>query len=119
MDRRREPRFETGQEAQITLLDEQPATMPARLENLSARGMRLITNQPLPVNSPVRVDLNRSVLLGEVCYVQPLGKGFAIGLVLSEVLHEVPELQPLVAVILGEDKQPAETPTPRPAATRA
>ncbi len=91
--------------------------MPARLENLSARGMRLITNQPLPVNSPVRVDLNRSVLLGEVCYVQPLGKGFAIGLVLSEVLHEVPELQPLVAAILGEDKQPAETEAQAPAPT--
>lgn len=105
MDRRHDPRFETSQEATITLLGDHPVSLPARVENLSGRGMRVIVDRKLLVSSPVRVDLNHSILLGEVCYVEQDGDRFAVGLVLDQVLHETPELKALIAAISDEAGQ--------------
>lgn len=106
MDRRRQPRFSAHQEARITLLGDQPLELEGRLENLSQRGARLLLGRPLPLNAAVQVDLRDSVLLGEVCYVQPESGKFAVGLALDQVFRRMPELVPLIEALRSETGSP-------------
>jgi hypothetical protein len=43
----------------------------------------------------VRVDLNKTLMLGEVCYAEPDGEGFAIGLRLEHSLLQTEGLEHL------------------------
>lgn len=92
MERRAQPRCAAFDPVTVTILGERPETVPAVVENISARGMRLVLDKMLPVNSAVRVDFKGSLLLGEICYAESTGGRFAIGLSLDQVLHETPEL---------------------------
>jgi len=92
MDRRREPRFRTNQQAEVTLLGEEPVTIGGTTVDMSGRGIRLRLGCPIPVNSPVQVKLKDSILLGEVCRVEPAGEGFFVALMLDQVLHLKPDL---------------------------
>ena len=96
MDRRRESRFSTSQPAKVTVLGEWPESLEGSVTNLSGRGLRLRLQRPLPLNAAVRVDMNGSVLLGEVCYNAPDESGCAVGLMLDQVLHGNPGLIPLL-----------------------
>ena len=92
MDRRREPRFRTNQQAEVTVLGRDPVTIGGTTLDMSRRGMRLRLGCPIPVDSPVQVRLSDSFLLGEVCRVEPAGDEFVVALVLEQVLHVNPDL---------------------------
>ena len=81
--------------------------MPGEVENLSPAGARLRLEKPLPLNAPVKVELEEAVLLGEVCYVQPARERFAVGLAVDQVLHRTPELARLVRALGGRRPEPA------------
>lgn len=102
MDRRQEPRFETDQPAMVTLLGEGRFTRPGVIKNVSGRGMRVELDAPLPLNAAVRVDARDMMLLGEVCYCEPDGQAYALGIMLEQVLYESPGLLPLVHALRGE-----------------
>ena len=70
--------------------------------------MRLAIDRPLPLDSAVRVQIGRSIFLGEVCYCRADSGGFAVGLMLDQVLQETIDLQPLIGAILP-DGDPAES----------
>jgi len=100
MDRRREPRLSTDAPARLTLLGRNPETLDAQIVNASGRGLRLIVDRRLPLNAPVRVYTEDTILLGETCYAVPEGDRWAVGLMLEQVLREVNELARLVDALL-------------------
>lgn len=57
--------------------------------------MRLRLDRALPLDSAVRVDLGKSILLGEVCYSRPVNEGYEIGLMVDQVLHDPVGFWPL------------------------
>ncbi len=115
MDRRSEPRYAASGPAEVTLLGDHPVSLQGRVLNLSGRGMRVWLPQAAPVGAPVRVDLEGAMFLGEVCYCNPDGDGYAVGFQLEHVLSMSDELAALMRALKQTEVQPV--PKTPPAAT--
>jgi hypothetical protein len=102
VERRHEPRAESNSRVEITILGEHCIGFPARLLNQSGQGLSLSTDQPIPLNAPVRIDLEDSILLGEVCYCSMEDGRYITGIKLQHLLHGLTDLNRLVAGIMGE-----------------
>ena len=109
MERRSEPRFEAQKTVILTLLEENGAALPALAVELSGSGMRLMLSRPVLIGAAVKVELDDSMILGEVCYCEPHSSGFLVGLKLNQVLSNLSELAKLNRRLLGED--PREQPS--------
>jgi hypothetical protein len=53
------------------------------------------TKNAIALGTLVRVDLNKTLMLGEICYAEPDGEGFAIGLRLEHSLLQTEGLERL------------------------
>lgn len=78
---------------------------PARILDVSHRGMRLGVSESVPVGSLLRVELEDSIIFGEVRYCENRETWFAIGLYVEEILIGTSPLSRLVASLL-EDAAP-------------
>ncbi len=103
MDRRSEPRVEINQTAELTILGEPDRKVTALLKNLSGRGLSVLTDCAIPLGTPVRLDVNDSVMLGEICYCASTSEGLICGIQLEQALHSVADLTRLVARLMMED----------------
>jgi len=92
MNQRREPRFETAQEIRITLFGEPDIRLPARIRNLSPRGIGLEMQGPVAAGSALKLEIDDMLLLGEVIYCRDDGDSFYIGVELEQVLCGLGEL---------------------------
>ena len=110
MERRRETRFEPNQPVSVVLLSEGDLVLPARIINMSGRGVSLATQRPLKLGAAVRINLEDSLLLGEVCHIRQDGGSWIFGIKLDQVIPSVSEVARLVSAIMG---------TTTPAAARA
>lgn len=108
MELRREPRFETTQPVRLTVLGERQTELYGNVVNLSGTGMRLIVNGAIRQGAAVKLELER-LLLGEVCYCEPMGGDYAVGLNLEHSLVHTQELAHLAAKLLGQTPQPPRT----------
>lgn len=110
MERRQETRAETDSRVEITILGEHCVAFPARLLNRSGQGLSLATDQLIPLDAPVRIDLEDSILLGEVCHCATENGRYITGIKLQHVLHGLTDLNRLVAGIMGESwpRQPGQ-----------
>ncbi len=85
---------------------------PGTIEDRSGRGMRVSIPAPVAPGTAVRLDLRDEVAFGEVCYCQPLGDRYALGLELDQSLKNLEDLSRLVHALLGgggsrnSDRQP-------------
>ena len=68
MSQRREPRFNADQSVWITLFGEPDVRLPARIKNVSARGIGLELQGPVAIGSALKLELDDSMVLGEVIY---------------------------------------------------
>ena len=102
MDLRSETRFSTDQPVNVTILGERQMTILGRIANVSEKGMRLLTSAGAPPGVAIRVDVEGTVLLGEVCYCIREGSGYAIGLQLERVLTLTEDLSRLIRHLLEE-----------------
>lgn len=109
MDQRAEPRINAEKEVQITVLGGEPAKFAARVVNLSGRGMRLLAGRALDVGSPVGVEWDDSLMLGDVCYCESTPEGYAVGLELEQRLFQTADLARLAGQ-LADDSEPASQP---------
>jgi len=100
MDRRREPRLPIGKPAVVKCLDGEREVFDAEIVNASGRGMRLLLDRRLPVNTPVQVVSDDWSALGEVCYSVAEGDRWAVGLALETSLTGISELANLVDALL-------------------
>jgi len=95
MEKRFELRFQVHQAVQVTLLA-RDLRLAGHIADISGRGMRLLLNAALPVGAAVRVDLDDSLLLGEVRYCIRNDDQFAIGLQLDQGIPSLSELDRLL-----------------------
>jgi hypothetical protein len=103
MERRREHRFVTDQPVELVLLGAQPGddvSVPARLLNLSGRGLSLLCERQIPVGVPIRVNLNATVLLGELCHCTKADGGYLCGIRLEQALTSVGDLSQLMNAVI-------------------
>ncbi len=61
--------------------------------------MRLRLDRALPLDSAVRVNLGKSILLGEVCYSRPEKGRYIVGIMVDQALHESAGLRPLLDAV--------------------
>ena len=107
-DRRLSPRQSAEESVVLTCLSSDPASHPstartARIVERSAYGLRLETGEAIPLATLVRLDLDDSLLLGEVAWCARVGDGHHVGLQLEQSLQHLGDLRRLVASLLGED----------------
>jgi hypothetical protein len=108
VERRKKPRFPTRCPIRITLLGDKNRFINGTLLDISGDGVRISATEALPVDHPVRVDLDGGLLLGDVCYCRrDEHQGFIVGLSLAHSLDSVHHLAALMRSLDGE-QSPAE-----------
>lgn len=80
MERRAEPRLPVDQSIKVTFLGPPGRQVDGVITDLSGLGMRVVLTQAAPLDAAIRIDLDDTLLLGEVCYCAPLDGGFAVGI---------------------------------------
>ncbi len=117
MERRTEDRVTATQPVQLKVLGEsvgQARVLPASMSNFSGRGMQLYTEEPIPLDSAVQVEMKideqDALLLGEVRYCLPEGARFRVGLHLEHSLLDLTSLGRLVHRLLREDRESQREP---------
>jgi hypothetical protein len=86
MDGRREPRFQIYAPGKLTLVDSPERELECMLLDISATGMKLVTDEGLPVDEVVALEVEDHLVLADVRYSEPRGDKFAIG---AERIHAV------------------------------
>lgn len=86
MDRRREPRIRAYETVTLTVLGAAGYSAMANAIQLSAHGMRLVMDRPIPVNAAIKVICDDWLGLGEVCYCHEERGHFVVGLNLDQAL---------------------------------
>ena len=92
MNERREPRFEANEPIWITLFGEPDIQLPARIKNVSARGIGLELQGPVAVGTALKFEVDDSLLLGEVIYCREDEASFYVGVELEQALCGLEQL---------------------------
>src|SRR6266851_2835498 len=105
MELRSLPRLEADEPVHVTVLGECETELLGRVTDYTAQGIGLVIDARVSVGTAVKVEWSNTLLLGEVCYCRPAGKGFAIGLQLEHALYNTIELARLAKRLLDESAQ--------------
>lgn len=92
MERRREPRFFSNERAFVTVLGATEIILCAEAVDVSGRGLKLHSTIPIAAGAAVKIQMNDSLMLGEVCYSAPDGGRFTIGIKIEQMLTGLKEL---------------------------
>jgi hypothetical protein len=88
MNQRRESRTSANQSVWVTLYEAVETRICGRIRNVSGRGLGLELDQRIGVGTAIRIDLEDSMLLGEVIYCRPETDGvFYAGVELEQALN--------------------------------
>jgi hypothetical protein len=100
MNQRREARLAANESVAITLFGEPDITIPARVKNISARGIGLELEGPVAPGTAVKIELQDALLLGEVIYCRrneaSYGVSYYLGVELDQALSGLAELSRVV-----------------------
>jgi c-di-GMP-binding flagellar brake protein YcgR len=121
MERRREVRVVCDQTVRVTVLGRHRQEMQGTAVDLSGRGMRIMLPDRVPPGDAVKVHLDDVLLLGEICYCRPQGRGFVVGIELDQALIGLADLARLNRALADGASEPSEArsdhgsryPTPR------
>ena len=105
-DRRSDPRIPTDQPVTVTVLGPSDPSFSATLANFSGRGACLVANRDLPPSSLLKIEMENTLLLGEVIHSRPVDGAFEVGVLLDHALHHTGELSRLAKRLLGEKISP-------------
>jgi hypothetical protein len=97
MNQRREPRFEANQPIWITLFGEPDIRLPARIKNVSLRGIGLELQGPVAIGTALKFEVDDSLILGEVIYCRQVEAScdegsFYVGVELEQALRGLGDL---------------------------
>ena len=70
--------------ARITVLDDVNPSYDARIERLDRERLQLEVACAVPLGTPVKVESDGTVMLGDVCYCQPHAGAFQVGVRLEQ-----------------------------------
>ena len=111
MERRRELRIACYQRALLMLLGENRRAIACHVLELSGRALRIVIEEPLPVNTPISIETRDWLAFGEVCYSRREYSHYVVGLDLDQVVVGLRELDALRQNRLNQRK-PATRPEP-------
>jgi len=109
MNQRFEPRLETDQSVWITLFGEPDIRLPARVKNVSTRGIGLELEGPVAIGSPVKIELDDCLFLGEVIYCRQDEASFFVGVELEQALCGLSELARALGAFSDSCSSPEQT----------
>ena len=109
MNQRFEPRLETDQSVWITLFGEPDIRLPARVKNVSTRGIGLELEGPVAIGSPVKIELDDCLFLGEVIYCRQDETSFFVGVELEQALCGLSELARALGAFSDSCSSPEQT----------
>lgn len=100
MDRRAEPRLRVDCPVTLRVLGEDyGAAVPARIVDISGRGLGVELRSPIPAGTLVQVECADDLLLGEVVYGRPGPDGLhTLGLKIEHSLR-ISEVVPLLEAV--------------------
>jgi hypothetical protein len=104
VERRSEPRAAANEPARVTILDEKQEHFPARVIDLSGKGLRLGAPRGIASGTLIRVDLQDSILLGEVSHGTEQGSEVQIGVQIEHVLTNLQQLERLRESLLEQSE---------------
>ena len=109
MSQRREPRIEVDQSVWITLFGEPDIRLPAHIKNVSPRGLGLELQGPVAIGSPLKIEVEDSLFLGEVIYCRADAASFYVGVELEQALYGLTELARVLAAFSDSSSSPEQT----------
>jgi|SRR5271170_6316783 len=113
LERRSEPRLAANEPVVVTELG-QPQLHPkgGLIVEISGSNLTLKLPSAIPLGTPVKVETNDLLMLGEVMRCEPEGDGFRLGLQLRHALRDLPALEKLNRALRGEEEAAREEPAP-------
>ena len=101
MERRREARLHSDTPATIRRLDLSDRSREVRILNVSSLGVALKSPIAFPLHTPVWLDWNGGLLLGEVVHSLSDGPGFTLGVSIQHSLYDLAGLAAARAAFLA------------------
>lgn len=92
MNQRREPRFPIDRPIVVTVFGPPDTRVEARIRNAAGRGLGLELAAPLASGAALKIELEDSILLGEVIYCRAQESGWYAGVELAHALFGLVEL---------------------------
>ena len=95
MEQRAEPRINVANataEVTVDVLGDDARRVTAQLVDVSSRGMRIATREPLAADTALRICLDGDQYLGEVTHWSRDGDRFLVGVSLFNVMRNVAEV---------------------------
>jgi len=114
MDQRREPRLRADQPVTVTVLAEHRTQQSGTIRNASQRGLALEVPSPVPPGTPVQMEIEDALVLGEVVYCNQNHQSCLLGVQLDQMLCGLKALREK----LQELALPESGPDPAPLADR-
>jgi len=93
MNQRREQRIEANQSVRITILGEPEVQLPARIKNVSVRGVGLELQYRIAAGAAIKIELKDGLLLGEIIFCREDAESYYAGVELEHALFGLTELQ--------------------------
>ena len=87
--------------AALTNLEEKGSPQDCPILALDGCTMQLRSSRPLNIGSPVKVEADDTISLGEVSFCRPEGGGYVVWIDLMQQLHDVAELSRLARALLA------------------
>jgi hypothetical protein len=109
MHERREPRFEANQSVWITLFGEPDIRLPARIKNVSIRGIGLELQGPVAIGTALKFEVDDSLILGEVIYCRQDEASYYVGVELEQALCGLRDLAEAVRAFSDSPSGPQQT----------
>jgi len=91
-DRREYPRIPTDEPVIVTVLGPNSSKRTGRVRDISAKGVRLVLDEAIPISIPLRIDVFDTMLLGEACYCTLIDQEYHAGIRLEHFVANVQEL---------------------------
>jgi hypothetical protein len=108
MNERRDPRIEADQSISITLFGEPDIHLPARIKNVSKRGIGIELQGPVAVGTALRIELDDALLLGEVIYCRQDEGACYVGVELEHALYGLAEFARSLRAFADEPSGPQQ-----------
>jgi|SRR4051794_37161154 len=102
VERKMEIRYQPEQLVRLNVLGAVPQTFDARIVNLTGRRASLRVEKTIAAGAPIRIDLEDSMLLGEVTASVTDASGCLVDIEVLEAIPSLSDLARLVAAVMNE-----------------
>jgi len=109
MNQRREPRFPLDRPVAVTVFGPPDTRVEARIRNAAGRGLGLELAAPMATGTALKIELEDSILLGEVIYCRGQEGAWYAGV---ELVHALYGLVELASVMRGYTDEPSRAEQP-------